>query len=820
MSSLSQPATVAGHGIPRPLTALIGRERELAAIRALLREQEAAGSGRLFTLTGPGGVGKTRLALKASEDEAARFPDGAIEVALDDIADASQLPAAIGARLDLRDEGATPLLPRISRALAGRESLLLLDGFEHLGQAGARVVSSLLGACPRLTILVTSRVPLRVSGEREFPVAPLALPKPAAASIEVLAGVDSVALFVQRARAVNPAFRLTEANAPAVVEICRRLDGLPLALELAAARSKVLSPQALLARLTSSLSVLTGGARDLPSRQRTLRDAIAWSYDLLTPEDQALFRRLAVFSGGFTLEAAEAVAGRANAAGQAAGGELERFPTLLSSSAVLDGIASLVDTSLLQRDDEDRFSMLETIREFALAQLEATDETWGACQAHAAWTLALAAEHGAAFVGPRQQQAGRLLEAEHANLRAALAWLEKSGEAESMLRLAGSLWFFWFSRGHLREGRRWLQRALALAERLDVSPVARGVALIGEGTLAHYLGDDADTLAVADEALVLWRSLADPGGEALALLLQAIVSEDRGDYGVATGLLEAALAASERIGGGSSGTDAFAATTSALAPIGLTYRDMVGWVLYHRGVVAWGQGDLPVAMATWEDALALFRAVGHIWGIATTAGYLGLLAGKAGDRSRAVALHRESLELRWSIGTMEDLAGCFADIAALAAAGGEADYAARLFGAAAGIRDALGAPARLPERQLYEEGEALAARTLGAEAFTAQVRVGRDLPPDQAVGLAGEALDRLACEQQGGPAVATNPAGLTPRELEVLQLLVGGASRRDIAEALFISPRTAATHVANLLIKLGVENRAAAVAKAFHLGLA
>ncbi|MDP9356600.1 MAG: helix-turn-helix domain-containing protein, partial [Chloroflexota bacterium] len=430
--------------LPTTLTSFVGRGREVEQVIALLRRADV----RLVTLTGPGGVGKTRLALRAAAELLDHVPDGAWFVDLTPLADPALVPAAIAVVLGVREAGGQPLVETLAVALRDKQLLLVLDNCEHLLDA-APVVAELLRACPGLTVLATSRAPLRLRGEREVAVPPLGLPATARPAPEEIARSEAVRLFVERARAHEADFALTEANAPAVAGIVRVLDGLPLAIELAASRIKLFPPTALLRRLERRLTLLTGGARDLPARQRTLRDAIAWSHDLLTEEERLLFRRLAVFAGGATCEAAEAVADPA--------GEL----------GVVNGLAVLVDQSLLRKEDdpdgEPRYRMLETVREYALERLDASGEEAAVRDRHAAWCLALAEAAGAVLWTTYDPGVVARLEAEHPNLRAALTWFAQASDGEALLRIGATLGRFWYVAGHAREGRGWLERALALA---------------------------------------------------------------------------------------------------------------------------------------------------------------------------------------------------------------------------------------------------------------------------------------------------------------------------------------------------------------------
>jgi predicted ATPase/DNA-binding XRE family transcriptional regulator len=691
---LPPPNEVPSSPLPVPLTGLVGRQQELEHLQLQL----TAGHARLVTLTGPGGVGKTRLALELTADLAPAFADGVVFVPLATVLDPALVLPTIAEALGVRDTNGSSLAERSARVLRDKRLLLVLDNFEHVTEA-ASMVTKLLATCPGLAVLVTSQSKLRLSGEHEYPVPPLAVPlqyQPIV--LAELSANDAVALFLQRARAAKPDFTLTEANAAAVAEICRRLDGLPLAIELAAARVKVFASEMLLARLDRQLPLLAGGPQDQPARLRSMRDAVGWSYGLLHPEEQALFRHLAVFSGGFTLEAAQAVTEGA----------------AIHSSA-LDGVVSLLDKSLLRRldaeGDEPRFGMLTSLQEYGQERLAIDGEDAAANRAHAAYFIELAEQAWPAF----RRRAGQepwlnRLEPERGNLRSALAWLEKTGDVRSLVQLTGSLFWFWYVRGPLSEGRFWLERALEEHTGV-VPPEARARALVGAGLLAHFQGDDERARTWLNASLAMSTELDDPWWIALPMLFLGMVEEDHGEYLLAEARFAEALALFQ--------------TADDQENTALT--------LNHLGIVAWGRGDLERAAALCGEAVALQRKTGDAWGMANSLGYLGLLAGERGDFARAATVHSESMALRWQAGAWEEVAGSLADLAALAAAVDRMEQAAWFFGAAKAWREELGREPKLPERAVFERAEVRARTALGADAFAKAKEHGRKLPREQAV---------------------------------------------------------------------------------------
>lgn len=742
-----QPTPGVAADLPGEPTPLIGRERESEVVRYLLTHS----GSRLLTLIGPGGVGKTRLALHVARTVGSQYPDGVVWVPLASLGDPALVLPALAPQLGIKAATAGDPRDAIVSHLRDRRMLLVLDNFEHVLDA-ATDVADLLLACPTLCVLATSRAPLNVRGEQEYVVPPLELPPAERAELDEIASVPSVRLFVWQARQKHPAFELTEGNVGIVAEICRRLEGVPLALELAAARIKLLGVSDLLDRLDRALPVLTGGPRDLPARQRTMEGAIRWSYDLLDPTEQALFRRLSVFSGGWTLEAAEAVVCAPGALGL----------------DTLEGMGSLVDKSLVRQveapDGSIRFAMLRTFREFGLARMDETGEIHAARRAHLEWYTAVAEATEAGLVGPGQTEWLDRAATEHDNFRAALGHsLPEVDELRG--RLAGALWRFWWWRGHHAEGRACLDQVLASPHGL-VSPW-RAKALLAAGILAREQGDFDHAATHLEGSLAIRRELQDRPGSAQTLNVLGLLASDRGDYVRAAGYYEEGLAlyrelgdtlgianilnnlgiAAREQGDFARAAELYTESLPLLRAIG--EKRGVANALHNLGRVARDQGDLDRAVELFGESLVYRQEVGDRLGYAMTINHLGNIARDRGDSRRAVERYIECLEIRRDLG---DKLGCVKtveDIAALAVGAGHAVTAARFLGAANAHRVALGAPVPPADREQHERIVARVREQLDAAAFDAHLGEGRSLDAEE---LVDEAVAWLAafCDEVPG----------------------------------------------------------------------
>ncbi len=733
--------------VPLPSNPLVGREPELAAVQNLLLRDDVS----LVTITGTGGAGKSRLGLEVARNLTGYFADGVFLVRLAPLHDANLVATAIAETLEIRESGgARPLLETLQGALHDKNLLLLMDNYEHVISA-APVAAQLLGACPHLKILATSRVALHVRGEKEVPLPPLPLPKEGTVQTTTRALQSAaVQLFMQRAQAVNPAFELTEENTPAIVEICRQLDGLPLALELAAARIRLLSPQMLLKRLEHRFAVLSGGARDLPSRQQTLRSTIDWSYDLLNDSAQALFRRLSVFAGGWTLEAAEAICN--------VDGDL--------GADILDDLEALADNSLLRNMtetlDEQRYGMLETIREYAHERLAAAPNREAEC-VHDRFTLYYLgiAEEAEPHLKTAQRPAWLArLESEHGNLRTAVEWTRACHDAASELRLVEALTWFWYLSGYLSEGRARLEGALAQTTSADRTS-ARAAILFGAGAYAETQADYVVACERLMESIAIFRELGDLHRSAYPLLFQALVLtyQDKPDLQAAFKLFQESIDLFRAAG--DKWSEAYALTylgDALLVPDdAASARDVlerglrlwrevadnwgIGTHLFIMGGVAWYAGDYATARAQCQEAVDLLRQYTDKWGLARGLSRLGYAWLYLKDPQQARASFAESMTLFQDIGNRRGVVYCLSGLAGVAAKIGQPESAARIFGALQALSGMTSMLQYGIDRARYQRTMALAREELPDEsAWNSAYETGRMMTFEQAIACALEAV--------------------------------------------------------------------------------
>jgi len=844
--------------LPIQLTPLLGREQEEEAVCGLLRRQEV----RLLTLTGAGGVGKTRLALQVAADLVDDFAEGVCFVSLASISDPELVLPTIAQALDLKRVDEHSLLDLLQAFLRDKHLLLLLDNWEQVMTASP-LLTTLLINCSELKLLITSRAVLHLQGEYEFPVPPLAVPDlKRLPDLETVAKYAAVALFLQRTQAVRPTFQLTKENVRAVAEICVRLDGLPLALELAAARSKLFPPQALLKRLEQRLSVLTRGARNVPTRQQTLRNTIQWSYHLLEASEQRLFRLLSVFVGGCSLEAVEEI--------------WASLETSNPSMSALEGVASLLDKSLLQRGKQEgeelRFVVLETIREYGLEALTASGEYEAVRRAHAAYFLRLVETAEPELEGPYPAIWWERLEQEHDNLRAVMQWFLERDEGGMALRLGCALWWFWNSRGPASEGRSFLEQALTRSE--GVTGALRAKAFYVVGNFAARMGDFDQAKAYCMESMALFQEIGDRKKvghvfshlgyiaflkcelvaarayfeESLAIVREvedkmgigwplwwlAYVSFYQGDYLKGLSLAEESLAFFQE----ARNAGAVAQTLWLLALMHFYYRgdvvkaqamakeclllaremndsgyavdalDLLGQIALHQGKIALAHSLVGEIEALWNEAEGTTR-------LKTVAAYMAQVEGCEGDYPAAHVHFEESLACLKNGYGKWDIAFSLEGLAKVVAVQGELVWAARLWGAAETLRDMLGTPIFPIHRAEYEQSVTAVRDALGTKTFTVAWAEGKQMTLEQALSAQGQALLSAPMPTKRSrttPAKLplTDHAGLTARELEVLRKVAHGLTNEQVAQQLVISPRTVNTHLTSIYDKIGVTSRSAA----------
>jgi predicted ATPase/DNA-binding CsgD family transcriptional regulator len=807
-----------GARLPSPATRLLGREQEVRAAREYL----SGGEQRLVTLTGPPGTGKTRLALEVARKLAGDFADGPYFVDVSPVTDPERVLATIAEALDVHEIGRQSLLESIKGRFRDRQALIVLDNFEQVLEAAPHV-AEILSGCPEVRVLATSRAPLRLRWEQELPVPPLRLPdlqrhEPAGS----LKMVPSVALFIERARAHRPDFELSTENADAVAAICVRLDGLPLAIELAAARVRTMSPQALYERLDTRLDMLADGLRDLPERQRTLRGAIGWSYSLLSADDRSLFRRLSVFVGGFEEAAAAGVLRRSGP----------------SEGDLSQGLARLVDQNLVEVDmlpaGVTRFRLLETLREYGLECLRAANELDTTRRAHAGYfaDLERAAESG---LETREQARWiERVEAEHANIVAALGWMVATNDGEAAASMVHGLWRFWWrwGRGHLTLGRILVRDVLAMPG-LAGPTIPRAEALISGGLLAMWQGDYGEAEGLLTEAADISRARSAAGLLAYALAFLCRCARDQGSDGAAA-LGNAAVklfrGQSDRWGLGVAlhflGLALLDERTAEAArhfeESAALFREMgsdwdVAMPTRGLGLTAFLQGDYPSARKLFEQSASLFRAHGDEWSLAMLSHDLGSVASSQGRVGEGAALLGESLRIWRQLGHERGMLTALAGLSGLAVASGRPFEGVRLLSAVGSIARAAGIAFEPTDLFALQRTQDLARTRISEEGFQTASTEGEMLTIQGAVAAGIEVEALISAQMAARGAAAELP--LTRRELEVTSLLRLGMSNRQIAEKLFISEGTAGLHVKHILGKLGFSSRAQVAAWAVEKGL-
>jgi predicted ATPase/DNA-binding CsgD family transcriptional regulator/predicted Ser/Thr protein kinase len=764
VESLPTPAT----NLPAHLSKFIGREKELSQVKARLAE------ARLVTLTGPGGIGKTRLSLQVAQEVLPAYANGVWLVELAPLSEPQLVVQEVLLALGLREEPTRSKLATLSEYLQTKNLLLVLDNCEHLLMACAELVEQLLRVCPRLSILATSREVLGIGGETVWQVPPLSLPdlhQPLV--LENLTRTEAGQLFIERAQAVRSDFQLTATTAEAIAQVCHRLDGIPLAIELAAARVKLLTVSQIATRLDDCFRLLTGGSRTVLPRHRTLQATIDWSYDLLTEPEQRLFRWLAVFAGGFSLEVTEAVVS-----------DSARLDAFLPNN-VLELLSHLVDKSLVivTQDGEARYWMLEIIRQYARERLLASGELDQIRWRHLAYYLQLAEDAELKLRSAEQLIWLNRLEIEHDNLRAALAWSLESEATKEGLRLAGALSVFWDRRGYLSEGSQWLERVIANTHQNDL---ILAKALIRAGHLAWQQSNHEQALTLVEQSLALCRQYDDKKGTARSLYELGVIAHWQGDRGRGGSLLEESLSLFREI------------------------KDELNIieVLLFLADIRLRQGDNEQAVALWQESLTLSQKLGDNFGISFALSGLGEVARRQGDYKQAVIHFQQALTLTGEQKSKVQITFTLEALGITIAEQGQSEWAARLWGAAEALRETVRAPLPSSYHPEYAPYLKVARTALGEEVFTAVWAEGRALTLEQTIALAMS----VPVVATPGPTTPTEtpPFGLTARELEVLRLVAAGLTDAQVAEKLIISPRTVSKHLQAIYGKLHLSSRSAA----------
>ncbi|MBV9893163.1 MAG: hypothetical protein JO020_03235 [Chloroflexi bacterium] len=811
MTTSRATGSVGQHNLPEDLTSLIGRENDLLQVDRLMTAH------RVVSLVGVGGAGKTRLALTAARGAVRDFPDGVWLVELGAVADGRLVPATVAASAGLALTARQTTIDALVAAFGVSRVLLVLDNCEHLAETCAELVERVVRSCPHVQVLATSREPLGIPGEATWQVAPLATPAQTEVSIDQLLKVDAVRLFIERAQAAVPGFDLSDTNAAAVAQVCRGLDGLPLALELAAATMKVLSPQQLVGRLDDRFTLLVRGSRTAPPRHQTLESAVTWSYDLLHADDQRVFDRLSVFAGSFSLGAAEQVCGL---------------------GSIVDSLARLIDQSLVLATSDDagdrRYKLLETLRTYGRDRLQRSGELALMHNRLAAWVLTESEKAGAALRGPNQAEWLRWAEREHDNIRSALDWCISTGDADTALRIAGALWWSWLLHGRWTEGHDWLERALNMPA-AEPRSLSRGRALHGAAATAGLRGQYALAQAHIDECLAIARKFEDERLLLESHSAQALLFQQQGNSEAAQPHVQAMLELARRLG----------------RP---WYEARAAEFVATRAL---RHGDLSSAAAELERALRHAHVAGDTWNVAMLLGQLGDVERMRGTHPRAAPLYQESIRLFQELGLREDpsrihnlayvalaedrvgrafelfvealrgfrragdqrgVAESVIGLGCVRSAERRPVDAARLFGAADGALDLLGTEVWPSNRADYQHWERIAKAGAGARAWQDAWTSGGTLGIDRLVD------DLLRMPSEGVATVTTGSQSrvdeLTPRERQVAELAARGLSNRRIGDMLVIAEKTAANHLQNALDKLDVHSRSELAARALELGLA